>query len=187
MGRPKKFSRNDVLNRTVPVFWKHGLAETTVQDLEKATRVNKSGLYAEFQDKEDLFIESLRRYFEELQQTGTLTAKPLGWGNIEKFLKVAHGNWGCWRQKGCFSVNSMREFSDLPPEARELMMGSLTLLKKQMVKNLAATGQPRRDNDALADLILTFFCGVCILQNLGPSVQEVDGKISQFLRLLRKV
>lgn len=185
MGRPKKFSREDVLNRTVPVFWKHGLAETTVQDLEKATRVNKSGLYAEFQGKEDLFTESLRRYFEELQQTGTLTAKPLGWRNIENFLKVAHGNWGRWRQKGCYSVNSMREFSDLPSEARVLMQGSLALLKQQIVKNLAATGQQRADNDALADLTLTFFCGVCVLQNLGPSVEEIDKKISDFMRLIR--
>ena len=182
MGRRKKFNRDDVLNKTIPVFWKHGLAETTVQDLEKATLVNKSGLYAEFQDKDDLFIESLRRYFEELQLSGTLTAKPLGWENIEKFLKVAHGNWG---QKGCFSVNSMREFSDLPSEARVLMLGSLTLLKRQMVKNLAATAQQRGDNDALADLILTFFCGVCILQNLGPSAEEIDNKISQFMRLVR--
>ncbi len=179
------FSRDDVLNLTIPVFWKHGLAETTVQDLEKATRVNKSGLYAEFQNKEDLFTESLRRYFEELQQTGTLTSKPLGWENIERFMRVAHGNWGHWRQKGCFSVNSMREFSDLPSEARVLMNGSLTLLKRQMVKNLAATSQQRGDNDTLADLILTFFCGVCILQNLGPSVEEIDNKISQFLRLVR--
>ncbi len=187
MGRRKKFNRDDVLNRTIPVFWKHGLAETTVQDLEEATRVNKSGLYAEFQNKEDLFTESLRRYFEELQQTGTLTAKPLGWENIERFMKVAHGNWGRWRQTGCFSVNSMREFSDLPSEARELMQGSLKLLKRQLIKNLSAAGRQRGDNDALADLILTFFCGVCILQNLGPSVEEVDNKISQFMRLVRQM
>jgi AcrR family transcriptional regulator len=186
MGRRKKFSRNDVLNRTVPVFWKHGLAETTVQDLEKATRVNKSGLYAEFQDKEDLFVESLRRYFDELQQSGTLTKKPLGWGNIEKFLKIAHGNWGHWKQKGCFSVNSMREFSDLPTEARTLMQGSLELVKQQLVKNLAMTRQRRANNDALADLILTFFSGVCILQNLGPSVEEIDIKINQFMSLIRE-
>ena len=185
MGRPKKFSRNDVLNRTVPVFWKHGLTETTVQDLEKATRVNKSGLYAEFQDKEDLFVESLRRYFEELQQSGTLTNKPLGWGNIERFLKIAHGNWGHWKQKGCFSVNSMREFSDLPTEARTLMQGSLALLRQHLVKNLVATGQWRAENESLADLILTFFSGICILQNLGPSVEEIDSRINQFMSLIR--
>src|SRR5437660_6090131 len=43
MGRRKLFTREDVLNKTIPVFWKHGLAETSVQDLERATGVRKSG------------------------------------------------------------------------------------------------------------------------------------------------
>src|SRR5277367_5711371 len=56
MGRRKLFTRENVLNKTIPVFWKHGLAETSVQDLEQATGVRKSGLYAEFKAKEDLFV-----------------------------------------------------------------------------------------------------------------------------------
>jgi AcrR family transcriptional regulator len=51
MGRPKKFNREGVLDRAIPVFWKHGFADTTVQHLEQATGVNKSGLYTEFKDK----------------------------------------------------------------------------------------------------------------------------------------
>src|SRR5271169_3415630 len=73
MGRRKLFTREDVLNKTIPVFWKHGLAETSVQDLEQATGVRKSGLYAEFKDKEDLFVASIRQYFDMLTARGTLT------------------------------------------------------------------------------------------------------------------
>jgi hypothetical protein len=58
-------------------------------------------------------------------------------------------------------------------------------VKQHLVKNLVMTGQRRTDNDALADLILTFFSGICILQNLGPSVEEIDGKINQFMSLIR--
>src|SRR5271156_3920974 len=64
MGRRKLFTREAVLNKTIPVFWKHGLAETSVQDLEQATGVRKSGLYAEFKDKEEMFVASMRQYFE---------------------------------------------------------------------------------------------------------------------------
>ena len=73
--------------------------------------MRKSGLYTEFKDKEDLFVESMRRYFDVLMARGHLTKQPLGWTNVESFLKVCYGSWG---QKGCFSVNSMREFADLP-------------------------------------------------------------------------
>jgi AcrR family transcriptional regulator len=44
MGRPKKFNRDDLLDKVALVFWENGLKGTTLQDLEKATGVNKSGL-----------------------------------------------------------------------------------------------------------------------------------------------
>jgi len=51
MGRRRNFSREGVLERALPVFWKHGFADTTLQNLEAATGVNRSGLYTEFRDK----------------------------------------------------------------------------------------------------------------------------------------
>ena len=42
MGRPKSFSREEVLEKAMPVFWKHGFADTSLQELERATGVNKS-------------------------------------------------------------------------------------------------------------------------------------------------
>ena len=62
MGRPKNFSREGVLEKAMPVFWKYGFADTSLQELEKATGVNKSGLYSEFADKGDLYLESCLLY-----------------------------------------------------------------------------------------------------------------------------
>ena len=64
MGRPKSFSREEVLEKAMPVFWKHGFADTSLQELERATGVNKSGLYTEFRNKEDVFVACLRHYLE---------------------------------------------------------------------------------------------------------------------------
>ena len=50
MGRRRNFSREDVLTKTIPVFWKRGFADTKVEDLEEATDVNKSGVFG-IQDK----------------------------------------------------------------------------------------------------------------------------------------
>jgi hypothetical protein len=90
------------------------LLKRVFKDLEQATIVNKSALYAEFENKDDLFIASLQRYLEVLRERGTLTKQPLGWSNVEALLKLCYGSWG---QKGCFSINSMRKLSDLPPQA----------------------------------------------------------------------
>src|ERR1700674_2268702 len=127
MGRPKNFSRQGVLEKALPVFWRHGFADTSLQELEQATGVNKSGLYADFDGKEDLFLQSLRYYLEEQDKKGLLTAKPLGWRNIERFLRLAPGN--SEGQKGCFSVSSMRELPILPPEAAALVARSRAKLK----------------------------------------------------------
>ena len=45
MGSSKNFSREEVLEKAMPLFWKHGFADTSLQELERATGVNKSGLY----------------------------------------------------------------------------------------------------------------------------------------------
>jgi AcrR family transcriptional regulator len=72
-----------VLERALPVFWKHGFADASLQELEKATGVNKSGLYTEFSGKEELFLESLRFYLDRMPQITLLMVEPSGWDNIE--------------------------------------------------------------------------------------------------------
>ena len=85
MGRPRKFSREGVLQKALPVFWKYGFARTTLPDLEHATGVNKSGLYSEFASKEELFLACLRYYLETRSGGALLSIEPLGWDNIQKF------------------------------------------------------------------------------------------------------
>jgi AcrR family transcriptional regulator len=139
-------------------------------------------LYAEFKDKEDLFVASMRQYFDVLMARGALTKQPLGWNNVENFLKVCYGSWG---QKGCFSVNSMREFVDLPPKARKLMIGNVMKAHHLLIDNLAAARGHGDDNDSLAGLIITFFCGICVQQNLGPDRAQIAKKIEHFMQLIR--
>ena len=124
MGRPKNFSREEVLEKAMPVFWKHGFSDTSLQKLERATGVNKSGLYPEFRDKQDLFVACLRHYLDDQEKRGLLTKEPLGWDNVEAFLK--HGPLNEGEQKGCFSVNSMRP-RRIDPQDRNFYEGSFAV------------------------------------------------------------
>src|ERR1700678_3560048 len=174
MGRPKSFSREGVLEKAMPVFWKHGFADTSLQDLERATGVNKSGLYAEFRDKDDLFVECLRHYLETQEKRGLLTKEPLGWNNVENFLK--NGPLSKGNQQGCFSVNSMREFAILPNEAYGAVTENRELLERLLAMNTAAE-KPRNTTSAIADLVLSFFSGLCIERNLKSGKSSSTRKI----------
>jgi TetR/AcrR family transcriptional regulator, copper-responsive repressor len=182
VGRPKNFSRQGVLEKALPVFWRHGFADASLHELEVATGVNKSGLYSEFKDKEDLFMQSLRYYLENLEGTGLLTAEPLGWNNIERFLKM--GPSSTEGKKGCFAVSSMREFAILPPEANGMITRSRNKLRQLVAKNIEAE-RPKMNADSLAELVLTFFTGLSMEQNLSSSRAGIVRKIDDLMKIIR--
>ena len=184
MGRPKNFSRESVLEKALPVFWKYGFADTSLQKLEKATSVNKSGLYAEFADKGDLYLESLRHYSRKRQEDELLIAKPLGWKNIENFLKLAPCRLE--GQKGCFSVNSMNQFAVLPRAAREIVSKGRAFLKDLIMRNVEAE-KPIMKPTVLAEMILTFFTGITMEQHLKGSQASMNRKVDDFMKVVRKL
>jgi AcrR family transcriptional regulator len=184
MGRPKNFSREGVLEKALPVFWKHGFADTSLQDLEKATGVNKSGLYAEVADKGDLYLESLRHYLRKRQQEELLTAEPPGWKNIERFLKL--GPCSLEGGKGCFSVNSMNQFAVLPRAAQEIVSQSRAFLKDLIARNVEAE-RPAMKPAVLAEMILTFFTGVSMEQHLNVGKASMNRKVDDFIKAVRKL
>jgi AcrR family transcriptional regulator len=184
MGRPRNFSREEVLEKAMPVFWKHGFSDTSLQELERATGVNKSGLYSEFRDKEDLFVACLRRYLESQQKRGLLTKEPLGWKNVETFLK--HGPLNKGEQKGCFSVNSMREFAILPAEAHAIVAENRATLQRLLAINIAAE-KPRMAPNAIGEMVMSFFSGLCIERNLKTGKAASTRKIGTFMKVLRNL
>ena len=42
-----------------------------------------------------------------------------------------------------------------------------------------------KDNDSLAGLIVTFFIGICLEQNLGPDRARITKKIDAIMQLIR--
>jgi AcrR family transcriptional regulator len=129
-----------------------GFADTTLQELEQATGVNKSGLYTEFRGKEDLFVACLRHYLERQGKRGLLTKEPLGWKNVERFLQ--HGPLNKGEQQVCFAINSMREVAILPDEAYGAITENRVLLQHLLAMNIEAE-KPRMTSSAIAGMVLS--------------------------------
>jgi len=184
MGRTKQFNRNEVLQKALPLFWEKGFANTGLQELEKATGVNKSGLYSEFEDKYEIFLESLKYYLEIQNENSCLTEKPLGWKNIKTMLMRVIAPRDELLPQGCFMINSFRELSGLPKEARGIICETRKAMRQQIVLNLKAEGVSNADT--ISDLIITFFSGLAIEQNLSNDQKDLEKKVSRFIKTIQE-
>jgi TetR/AcrR family transcriptional regulator, copper-responsive repressor len=129
-----------------------------------------------------MFVQSIRYYLENLEKKGLLTAEPLGWDNIERFLKMRPCNLE--GQKGCFAVNSMRECAILPPEAVSIITRSRSKHKQLLAKNIEAE-RPKMNPESLAELVLTFFTGLSMEYNLSSSRRSIDRNIDDLMSIVR--
>jgi len=181
MGRNKNYKVEDVLQSATQLFWEKGYGNASVQDLEKATGVNKSGLYAEFKSKDQLYLRCLAHYSEQNNARKALLRMPQGWENIREFL-LTGGR--CQGAKGCFVANSVREFSSLPKKTRSAIAENLEEMGKLMGENLKAAGVAESSVAPLASLILTFSSGLALRLNLG-SLPNYDSLVEDFLGRLK--
>lgn len=173
-----------MLAKALPLFWARGFADTGLQDIEMATGTNKSSLYKEFRSKDGLFLATLRHYGDNFESSELLKSEPLGWTNIERFLKriieCPGGN------KGCFSVNSLREIAILPPSAQELLVEGRVELDRLLMANIGAEQTKMAPMD-LAAILSTFFSGVCIELNFNADVASAEQRVRDLLGILRNM
>ncbi|MBT9431142.1 TetR/AcrR family transcriptional regulator [Candidatus Sodalis endolongispinus] len=91
-GRPKKFCREEALDKALELFWRHGFDATSLVDLVDATGAKAPTLYGEFGNKEGLFCAVMDLYVvkfsaaarERLSLPGLTTLQAL-----ENFFRAA--------------------------------------------------------------------------------------------------
>lgn len=115
-GRPRKHDRDETLDKALRLFWQRGYHATSMNDLVEATGVAKPGLYADFGDKDHLFLTAIERYLEAYgsQMGANLEDEPDARAAIEEFLmRAVDMVKSKGRPVGCFMVNSVSECATL--------------------------------------------------------------------------
>ena len=62
MAGKKQFDMDTALDAAMIQFWRAGYADTSVDDLSRATGLNRSSIYSSLGDKDTLFVRCLDRY-----------------------------------------------------------------------------------------------------------------------------
>lgn len=66
-GRPRKFDEELTLDLIMQVFWRHGYAATSLDQIAEATGLNRPSLYAAFGSKKDMFLKSIERFADRME------------------------------------------------------------------------------------------------------------------------
>lgn len=112
VGRPKKYDREEALDRAMQAFWRHGYEATSTADLEAQMGMNRSSLYAEFGSKHGLYEAALERYLTDVVPgfIGELSGPDAGMGAIEAVL-ARFSSWAGapGTEAGCMICNAATE------------------------------------------------------------------------------
>lgn len=125
MPKTESFDRDEVMDRTMKLFWKKGYNGTSMQDLVDATQLNRSSIYNTFGDKFSLFLESLKRYqriergrLHELliKEESAISALRTFFDNIIERIGIDEEN------KGCYITNCTAELSAVDRDTKKFLL-----------------------------------------------------------------
>ena len=113
MARTIEFNRDDVLHSAMTIFWQKGYSLTSIPNLVSATKLNPGSIYAAFDSKEGLFLETLEFYgsrsLATLQQFISDADSPLI--GIRNFFDALINKPQEEIKRGCLLVNTILEMS----------------------------------------------------------------------------
>lgn len=145
-----QFDRNDVIDKSIELFWQNGFSGSSIQQVVKATGLKPGSIYLAFGNKEALFREALESYAQKsiVQISSTLDrAKSVGEGicrQLEKMVQESTKDNYC----SCFLVKTQLE---LATESNELYsfaaakIGEVeTLFRSYLEKEFSKTVSRRR-------------------------------------------
>ena len=67
MARTKNYDPEIVTEKAMMVFWRNGYRATSMRILEKEMGINQFSIYSSFESKLNLFIQSLRKYKQQVR------------------------------------------------------------------------------------------------------------------------
>ena len=179
-GRPRSFNPDKALDRALQVFWRKGYGGTSIDDLEKTTRLRRGSLYNAFGDKQGLFVAALKGYETTVgQERIKQLSNPDPYRAIEGFLDILVAQMSePSRPRGCLHTNTSLEFPNAPDEVLRIIAertagieGAIYLV----LRCAQAEGMldPKADARALARFYLGVAKGITVLHKVSGDASSL--------------
>jgi TetR/AcrR family transcriptional repressor of nem operon len=137
MPRKPQFCREEVLDKTLTLFWRNGYKNTSIRDISAETNVQLASLYNAFGDKNAIFKQALDRYATiHVPKMFTLSLEsqtPLE--DVITLLETI-GKCASESNEGCLYINTVNELAEHNPELAHLALSKLQELEIRVEKML---------------------------------------------------
>jgi TetR/AcrR family transcriptional repressor of nem operon len=183
MARPRGFDVEDILDRSLDVFWRRGFAATTMADIYEATGLGASSIYALARDKNDLFRRVFERYGEGFRST--IPTDVSGAAAIDRWLRGFVGALADDPdRKGCLICNTIMERFAHSAETLDLAQSLVEEVRgwfQRQVEQGQRAGDYRRSADpvAAANALMVMLLGLMAMARAHASretlLQVADG------------
>jgi AcrR family transcriptional regulator len=166
-GRPRSFVREDVLEKAMTVFWRHGYEGASLGRLQEATGLTPPSIYNAFGSKEGLYQGCLDHYADSVGTRHVATlSRPASRAGVRAFLlAAAHEYTREDRPQGCMistaALNLSPELATIGEATAARRAATMALLESYVAEAGAEDPKP-----------LARFLGAVIQ---GMSVQACDG------------
>jgi len=189
MGRPREFSEADTLDAAMRMFWEKGYEGTSLDDLTRAMRINRSSLYSSFGDKEALFRRVVERYGQGPmsflqnalnQHKARAVIETLLRGSVNFLSDASH-------PKGCLTLQGGLTCGTGSEKVKQLLIdwrkNGLVQLQKRMQQARSEGDLPKNvDPASLARYVFILINGLGVQAVNGASPAEMKAAIEVALK-----
>jgi len=180
MPRTRQFDHDTVVDRAMMVFWRKGYGGTSIDDLEKATRLRRGSLYNAFGDKQGLFVAALKRYETTVgEERIKRLSNPDPYRAIEGFLDILVTQMSePSRPRGCLHTNTSLEFPNAPDQVLRIIAertGGIEGAIYLVLRRAQAEGMLdlKADARALARFYLGVAKGITVLHKVSGDASSL--------------
>ena len=192
MVRTRTFDPSTALSQAVELFSSKGYAETSMEDIVKATGVSRYGLYGTFGNKRELFEQALDRYADRMgkQSFLALFEPDATLEDIRQiFRERVEDLCAAGATKGCLfihtAMNLALEDDDLRAVLRRYMKG-MTKAFATGLETARQNAEVREDVDvrAAGQMLTSTMFGLVVLGKSGFPKETLHGIVDNTLASL---
>lgn len=190
MGRKKTYNRDQVLEKSMTLFWQLGYEGAHLSKLVEVTGLNRFGLYKEFNGKMGLFEEALALYLSRAKDhyDTCLAGDLAGYKAIEAYFQSISYDPS---YHGCFMINSMIERELISDKGFNQVMTLKNHIHGLFLKNIIIAqenSEITKNTEAtiLADHLLSLDQGLSIFGIGNPDNDRLEKIIAFNLNLLKE-